>query len=86
MRGLKEIFQRKDRLAQAYRAVFESPEGEVVLAHLCKVGHVFSPTAVAGDPHMTYMQEGERRMVLSIMKILKTDFSKLQQLMEDQDV
>lgn len=80
---LAEILGKKDRVAQAYQAVFESPQGEVVLAHLAKNCHVFEPVAVQGDPYMTYMRDGERRVVLSILRMLDYDASKLQQLMEN---
>jgi hypothetical protein len=86
MRKLSDLFKRRDQLAEAYRAVFETPQGEIVLAHLAKTCHILEPSAVAGDPHMTYLHEGERRVVLSIMKMLGTDFSKLQQMMEEQNV
>lgn len=82
---LKDLFAKRDSLARSYRAVFETPEGEVVLAHLAKTCHLFTPTFVRGDPHMSALQEGERRVVLSIMKILDTDFAQLQAMMEEQN-
>ncbi len=80
--ALQKIFGNKYALVEAYRSVFETPQGEVVLAHLAKTCHVFEPVAVQGDPHMTYMRDGERRVVLSILKTLNYDLGKLQQLME----
>lgn len=80
---LKEIFSNKTRIQAAYRAVFETPEGEVVLAHLAKNCHLFDPVVVQGDPFMGHTRDGERRVVLSIMKMLRTDFTSLQKLAED---
>jgi hypothetical protein len=81
--GLKDLLQRRDHVASAYRAVFESPQGEIVLAHLAKHGFVFDSTFVQGDPTATSLNEGSRRMVLSILRMLNTDFNKLRQMMED---
>lgn len=81
--GLRDILTRRDRVTSAYKSVFESPEGEVVLAHLCKNCHVFDPTFVQGDPNQTFLNEGGRRVVLSILKMLNTDLGKLRQIMED---
>ena len=80
--ALAKIFGNKYALVEAYRSVFETPQGEVVRAHLAKTCHVFEPVVVQGDPHLTYMRDGERRVVLSILKMLNYDLGKLQQLME----
>jgi hypothetical protein len=52
-------------------------------------GFVLSSTFVAGDPHQTAMNEGSRRLALSILKMAKIDQSEKfdqieQQLMEQQ--
>ncbi|HMV57036.1 MAG TPA: hypothetical protein PKD38_07495 [Nitrospira sp.] len=81
--GLKQILGKRDRVANAYRAVFETPEGEIVLTHLARHGFIFDTTFVQGDPQATALNEGSRRLVLSIMRMLNTDFNKLRQMMED---
>lgn len=53
---------------QAYRDVFTSPQGQIVLRHLMRKFHVASSTFVAGDPTDTARQEGERRVILSILR------------------
>lgn len=83
MRGLREILNRRDRVASAYRAVFETPEGELVLAHLAKHGFIFDSTFVQGDQQQTSLNEGSRRVVLSILRMLNTDLNKLRQMMGD---
>ena len=85
MKSLREIFGKKVDLVYAYRATFETPTGEVVLAHLAKNCHVLETTFVPGDPYASARAEGERRVVLSILKMLGTDISKLQRMMEQQN-
>lgn len=79
---LQKIFGNKHALVEAYWSTFETPQGEVVLAHLAKNCHVFEPVVAPGDPQLTAMRDGERRVVLSILKMLNYDLGKLQQLME----
>lgn len=81
--GLKDLLSRRDRITSAYQAVFDSPEGELVLAHLAKNCCVFDSTFVQGDPNQTALNEGGRRVVLSIFKMLNADLSKLRMIMED---
>lgn len=81
--GLRDLLQRRERVVESYRAVFESPSGELVLAHLAKHGFLFDSTFVQGDPHQTALNEGSRRMVLSIIKMLNTDLNKIRLMMED---
>ena len=68
---------KKRQLRDSYRSVFDGPKGKEVLRHICKQGHVFEPTFVAGDPHLTSLREGERRLALSILKIVNKDFADL---------
>lgn len=80
---IAQVLKDRFRLNEAYRHVFDGPDGELVLAHLAKVNFVFSSTFVQGDPHMTAMHEGQRRLVLSIMRQLNVDLSKLQQISQE---
>jgi hypothetical protein len=80
---LPSIFGKRAQLVNDYQAIFETPVGNRVLEHLCKVGHIFEPTFVRGDPHESALREGERRLVLSILKVLRTDLGKLQKMAED---
>jgi hypothetical protein len=68
---------------QAYKDVFTSPQGQVVLQDLAKQCHVLSPILMTGDAMQVAMQEGERRIVLMIMKNISFDLGKFQQLIED---
>lgn len=71
------------KLQDTYRAVFDTPDGKKVLEHLCKVGHIVSPTFVAGDPHTTSFREGERHIVLSILRFINRDTTSLLTHVED---
>lgn len=84
--GIKELLKRRDKITEAYADVFDSPQGEIVLAHMSKHAFVFTPT-FTGDPYEMAMNEGSRRVVLSIFKMLNTDLGKLRTMMEEiQDV
>lgn len=72
MNVLKIMSDRIQR-RQAFRRLFQSPDGEVVLRTLVKEGFVSSTTFVAGDTHQTALNEGSRRMVLSILKYANVD-------------
>ncbi len=60
-------------LHDSYKRVFSTPDGERVLEHLCKVSFVFDTSYVAGDPHETAHREGQRRLVLSILRFIERD-------------
>ena len=66
----KRILEDRARVHEAYRSVFTSAEGQVVLRHMLKKFNMSSPSFVQGDPHMTSFKEGQRHVVLSIMKFI----------------
>ena len=57
-------------LHDAYRAVFDGKNGDIVLKHLCKIGFVFDTSYCNGDTHETAHREGQRRLVLSILRFV----------------
>jgi hypothetical protein len=69
-------------LHDSYKKVFSSPDGERVLEHLCRVGFVFDTSYVSGDPHETAHREGQRRLVLSILRFIERDPRELLQRLE----
>lgn len=80
---LREVFAKERGLHQAYRRLFSSPDGQVVLKHLCKRAHVNGSTFVAGDPHMTSHNEGKRHIVLSILRYInKNEDDLMRQIQE----
>lgn len=70
------------RLHEAYQAVFSTPDGEMVLEHILKVGHVMDSTFVRGDIHETCLREGERRLALSILRHVLKDHGHFQKIAE----
>lgn len=83
IKRIAQLIKDRSRLNDAYKRVFDGPDGELVLAHLAKVSYVFTSTFVQGDTHMTAMNEGQRRLVLSIMRQLNIDFKRLQELSQE---
>jgi hypothetical protein len=70
-------------LRDSYRTIFETPDGKRVLRHLMRVGFVTKSTFVAGDPHHTALNEGMRRIVLSIVNYAVKDHAELEKLTEE---
>ena len=67
----------------AYVRLFESEDGKIVLRHILKTGFVTRSTFVAGDPHQTALNEGSRRLALSILKFAKKDHRELIEQIEE---
>lgn len=60
-----------DTLQVLYRQVFNSAEGLVVLEDLKKRFSVNATTFERGDPHYSAYLEGQRSVVLSIMRFME---------------
>jgi hypothetical protein len=69
-------------IVQSYRRVFDTPDGKRVLHHLMKEGFITRSTFVAGSEHETALNEGTRRMVLSILRMAYKNESTLLQEIE----
>lgn len=82
-RELLNRLAHKVNLHEAYYGTFTSPDGKLVLQHLIKVGHVTSSTFVAGDPNMTAFREGQRHIVLSILRNVNKDTTALIKQIEE---
>lgn len=59
-----------------YKELFESSVGQRVLFDLMKCHHILNSTFIAGDPSASAFYEGERSVVLRIMRKTKTDMKK----------
>ena len=79
------MIARRRRTRDQYLRVFDNPDGRLVLEHLMKVGFVFNPTYVAGDPTETAHREGMRRIVMSILRMVKIDDKKLMEMFENEN-
>jgi hypothetical protein len=60
-----------DTLQVLYRQVFNSAEGLVVLEDLKKRFNINATTFERGDPHYSAYLEGQRSVVLSIMRFME---------------
>ena len=85
IRRIADYLGARGKLNESYKAVFNNVHGEMVLRHLIKTGHVFTPTYVQGDQVETAHREGMRRLVLSICRQLRLDEEKMLELMEQED-
>jgi hypothetical protein len=72
------------KLREEYKTVFTSPAGEQVLSHLMRKFNVTSPTFTQGDSHMTAFREGQRHVVLTILKFINKDTSQMAENIKDQ--
>ncbi len=78
------LIEERKRVYEAYKRVFNSPEGKVVLQHMAKHCFVGSSTFVRGDPDLSLVNEGVRRCFLSILKMAKIDTAQVVKLLEEQ--
>lgn len=60
-------------LPAAYRQVFNTAAGRMVLEDLQDNGFIHTSTHVPGDDHATAMNEGTRRLVLHIENMLRVE-------------
>jgi len=75
----------KIRLHEDYQHTFDSPQGKNVLKHICHVGFINRSTFVKGDPHETALNEGSRRLALSILRFLYRDNAEMIRQIEQQE-
>ena len=75
---------KKARLIQAYRQVFSSPEGKEVLNDLCKACHVYH-SHMDPNPHELAYKEGERSVVLRILRTIEVDPFELDRMLKKQN-
>jgi hypothetical protein len=71
----------RERVIRAYREVFNSEAGQIVLEDLIKSCHVLHSTF---DPNTneTYYKEGERSVVIRILKTVNIDPFKFQEMIK----
>lgn len=81
-KDIRDKIADKIHLHASYVRTFETPDGQRVLRHLMRKGFILESTFVAGDPQQTVLNEGSRRMVLSIISFLGRDHSELVKQLE----
>jgi hypothetical protein len=72
----------KIRLHQAYKNIFNTPDGEIVLQHLMSVAGILNPKITTEMPKLL-VREGQRHVVLSILRILGRDSHQLKEQIQE---
>ena len=81
MADKKKAAERKVAIVKAYKNLFGSPEGQLVLNDLMQT-HGMMSSSFSGDSTQTVFKEGERNVVLRILTILKTNETQLRERIE----
>ena len=81
---IRTILMHKRMVHRSYAKVFGDLEGEVVLQHILQAGFVTKSTFVAGDPEQTMLNEGSRRLALSILRMAKTNHKEVLRMIEQE--
>lgn len=71
-------------LVRAYKNTFSTDEGKAVLHDLMKTFHVLQST-MDSNPHEVAYKEGERSVVLRILRTINTDANDLEKILNEQD-
>ena len=79
---MMEILDKILHIHDSYLAVFDNPDGRRVISHLCKKFHVTNPRFTI-DPYETAFKEGQRHVVMSILKFINKDNAKLIEQIEE---
>lgn len=67
---------------RAYREVFQSGQGKLVLADMAGACHAQSSTFVPGDPVMSAFEEGKRWVWIRIQNVLRMSEQDIDQVLE----
>ena len=76
MSDLKQFEKQIKEIREAYKLIFDSDEGKIVLSDLEKRCHFWSTTNVKGDSHESAYMEGQRSVLLFIKSMLQNDNTK----------
>lgn len=80
---MRNILSERAALHKDYESVFKSPAGVNVLNHLSRKFNLSTPTFTQGDTHMTAFREGQRHVVLTILKFINKDSKQLLEQAKD---
>jgi len=62
----------RTELYRLYRSVFDNAHGQRVIAHLARRFNYSSPCYVKNDIYSTLVNEGQRQVVLYLMRMMST--------------
>ena len=72
MDSIKQFEKQVKELKDAYKRIFNSDEGKIIISDLEKRCHFLSTTNVKGDSHESAYMEGQRSVLLFIKQMLQT--------------
>ena len=76
MSDLKQFEKQIKEIREAYKMIFDSDEGKLIISDLEKRCHFMSTTNVKGDSHESAYMEGQRSVLLFIKSMLQDDNTK----------
>ena len=76
MDQIKQLERQLKALREAYKQVFNSDEGKLIISDLEKRCHYHSTTNVKRDSHESAYMEGQRSVLLFIKSMLQDDNTK----------
>lgn len=79
---LRRLEERR-QVNAAFKRFALTPDGQVILRFIFKQAFGTTSTYVERDPNQTFMNEGARRLMLSIIRKCNIDESQLLQMTED---
>ena len=79
----EEQYRNARAVISAYKNVFSSPEGKIVLEDLERIHHVHSTIFNPNVENSIYFAEGERNVVLRIKALMAKDISQLDERMKN---
>lgn len=82
MKTQKEMAKKSLVKVSAYKRVFSGLDGEIVLKDLMAAHSVMNSTFVSKDVNEMLLKEGERNVVLRILKLLNIDEAQLKERIE----
>ena len=74
--ALKAVLARRGNRSKLFAMVFGTPEGERVLAEICRLAHIGHSTYVPDTTRMA-MNEGARNLAIIIIQLAKVDPQKM---------
>ena len=81
VKELREFYKKRNRLKRLYTEAFTG-EGREILQDLCKSFGIFNGS-FDKDPNVMYFKEGQKSVVMEILRQLDMDFEKFRQLHEE---
>lgn len=78
----EEQYRQARVIISAYKNIFSTPEGKLVLEDLEKTHHIYSSTFAGQDSDVTSFREGERNVVLRIKVLMAKDLAAMDERMK----